>query len=420
MAIPLLRSRAGCALHGALLTASAIDGVTPLIHSTTGCGFQAHQLGNAGGFGRAGGIATSSSNISEKHIVFGGSSRLREQIKNTVGLMQGELTVVLSGCATEMIGDDIPAMAKEATDQGEPVLDVATAGFRGSAYHGYELFLKGVIGHFAALDAAPNPGLVNILGLVPTQDAFWLAEVEELSRMIAGIGLRPNPLFGPEGGVQGLRALSRAALSVVVSPWGLEPARELQRRFGIPWLDASGLPVGADASAALLRRVSDTASAVDRPDAEAFLAAETRREAYILDAAADALYRHQGQRDFAVVAPSLHAAGLARFLNDTLGWNPRAIIITDNPASEARTAIEDGLTDVRYCEDSGEIDDILLCSGAEIVLGSLLESPVAARLGIPLIETSFPISKPGLTRGFGGFRGGLALIEEIAALPDAE
>jgi nitrogenase molybdenum-iron protein beta chain len=81
-------------------------------------------------------------------------------------------------------------------------------------------------------------------------------------------------------------------------------------------------------------------------------------------------------------------------------------------------AAADGLGDIRYSEDSGEIDDILRDSAPEIVFGSAFESPVATQLGIPLVETSFPTSWPGWTRGFAGFRGGLALIEEIVALPD--
>jgi nitrogenase molybdenum-iron protein beta chain len=418
MAVPLLRARTGCALHGALFTADAIDGVMPVLHSTMGCAVQADQLGRAsgcGGHGPAGGIAAPSSNISEKHIVFGGASRLREQIKNTTALMQGELTVVLSGCAAEMIGDDIAAMVRESCDQGEPVLNIATAGFRGSAHHGYEAFLKGVIASPVVLNSVPRariPRLVNILGLVPHQDAFWLADIEELSRMIAGIGLRPNPLFGPEGGVQGLRALAQAELSLVVSPWGLGPAQELEREFGIPWLDASGLPVGADASSKLLRRLCESVDGADRPLAEAFLTAEARREDYILNVAAEELYRQGAQRDFAIVALSLHAGGLSHFLIDTLGWTPCAIIVTDNPARSPATTASSG-DGIRYSEDSGEIDDILLASGAEIILGSAFERPVASQLGVPLIEVSFPTHRPGLSRGLGGFRGGLALIEEI-------
>jgi nitrogenase molybdenum-iron protein beta chain len=78
----------------------------------------------------------------------------------------------------------------------------------------------------------------------------------------------------------------------------------------------------------------------------------------------------------------------------------------------------DGLTNLHYTEESGEIDDILRGSGAEIVFGSTFEASVATSLGIPLIETSFPASRLGLTRGVGGFRGGLTLIEEIANLSE--
>ncbi|MBB5046952.1 nitrogenase molybdenum-iron protein beta chain [Rhodopseudomonas rhenobacensis] len=420
MAIPLTRSRSGCALHGALFTAAAIDGVTPLLHSTPGCGVQAYQSALAGGgcLGDDRRLAVPSSNLSEKHIVFGGGSRLREQVKNAIGLVDGELTVVLSGCPAEMIGDDVAAMVQDVRNQGEPAIEIATAGFRGSAYQGYEAFLKGVIAQRVAFDPAPGGtrvSLVNILGIVPQQDAFWLAELDELSRMLAGIGLHANSLFGPDGGVDSLRALPQAELSLVVSPWGLEPARALQSRFGIPWLQVTGLPVGADASVDLLRRVAGLIS--PRPaEAESYLAKEIRREAYLLDAVAEALYRRQAQRDFAVVAPSLHAAGLSRFLTETLGWTARATLITDDPAPEVRDALAESLAEVQFIEDAGGIDDILRGSGAEIVLGSAIERSVADELGIPLIEVAVPTGKHRLVAGLGGFRGGLALIEQILAI----
>jgi len=407
MAIPLLRSRTGCALHGALYTAAAIPGVVPVIHSTTGCGFQALQL--------VGGDAAASSNLSEKQIVFGGTSRLREQLKNTIQLVEGELHVVLSGCAAEMIGDDSQAMVKEVRDQGETVIDVGAAGFHGSAHHGYGLFLNAIIARHSVLAPRPEggiPGLINILGLVPRQDAFWLADLEELSRMIAGIGLHPNALFGPDGGVQGLRDLARAQLTLVVSPWGVGPARELERQFGIPWLETDGLPVGADASAALLLRLDEVIGA-DLPALETFLAAETRREAYGLDLAAEAFFRQGPQPDFAVVAGSLHAPGLTRFLTGTLGWRAHAMIVTDNPPPESRTRLTAEFPEIRFSEDAGEIEDILRDSDAEIILGSDFERLAAAELGLPFVEVSFPTRRLGLAGGHGGFRGGLTLVEEI-------
>jgi nitrogenase molybdenum-iron protein beta chain len=150
----------------------------------------------------------------------------------------------------------------------------------------------------------------------------------------------------------------------------------------------------------------ETIDGADRQMAEAFLTAEARREGYILNLAAEELYRQGAQRYFAIVAPSLHARGLSRFLTDTLGWTPRAIVVTDNPAPQSLVTAWSGLDEVHYSEDSGYIDDILLASGAEVVLGSAFERPVASQLGVPLIEVSFPTHRPVLSSGFGGFRGG--------------
>jgi nitrogenase molybdenum-iron protein beta chain len=416
MAAPLSRSRAGCALHGALYAASAIDGVTPLVHATPGCAVQAGLWNGQTGCG--GLSASSTSNLSEKHIVFGGTSRLREQIKNTRSIVPGELTVVLTGCPAEMIGDDVAAMAQEARDVGDDVIELATAGFRGSAYHGYEIFLKGVIEK--SLQAGPRrAGLVNILGPVPRQDGFWLAEIEELSRLIRGIGLKPNPIFGPQGGVASLRALAQAELSLSVSPWGHAAAHLLDERLGVPRIESGGLPVGADATVNLLEQLVSAAGEVDHAAALAFIASERHRENHALDQVIETLYLQGGSRSFAIAAPSLHAGGIARFLVGTLGWIPAAIVITDDPPAASRSAIEADLPSVHYSEDYDEIYDRLAASSAEIVFGSLLERAAAAERNAPLIECASPSRRPGLTTGFGGVRGALTLLEEIvAASPD--
>ncbi|MCG6203471.1 vanadium nitrogenase [Rhodopseudomonas sp. HC1] len=410
MAASLARPRAGCALHGALYAASAIDGVTPLVHATPGCGLQAGLWQGHVGCGAAGGWATS--NLSEKHIVFGGASRLREQIKNTGGIIPGELTVVMTGCPAEMIGDDVEAMAREARDLGHNVLDLATAGFRGSAYHGYEAFLKGAIGTSQGI-APRRAGLINIFGPVPHQDAFWLAEIEELSRLIAGVGLTPNPVFGPQGDVAGLRAVAQAELSLSVSPWGTAAARALDDGFGVPWVESGSLPIGAIATTKLLEQVVAAVSDIDDSTAQAFIDAERRREAYCLDHLLETLYRQGGPRSFAIAVPSLHATGIARFLIETLGWSPVCIVVTDNPPPGARESLQAGLGAVHYSEDDDEIAQLIAGSGAEFVFGSALERSTAAKLGVPLIECAAPTRRLGLTTGFGGCRGGLALLETI-------
>ncbi|MFC0243776.1 nitrogenase component 1 [Rhodopseudomonas telluris] len=416
MAAHLTRPRAGCALHGALYAATAIDGVTPLVHATPGCGVQAG-LWHGGGCSSGGAWPTS--NLSEKHVVFGGASRLREQIKNTRGVVAGELTVVLTGCPAEMIGDDVAAMAQEARDAGDDIIDLATAGFRGSAYQGYAAFLEAAMAQAVAV-APRRTGLVNIFGPVPHQDGTWLAEIEELSRLIAGIGLTPNPVFGPFGGLDSLRASAHAELSVSVSPWSSAAVRALDARFGIPWIESAGLPVGAVATAALLAKIAAAAGEIDEAAARAFIDHERRREAYCLDRLLETLFRQGGPRAFALALPSLHASGIARFLIQTLGWAPAVIVLTDNPASDGRAALQDGLSAVHYSEDDDEIADLIRASAADIVFGSSLERIVADRLGTPLIECATPTNRLSLTTGFGGFRGSLALLEAIVTAAESK
>ncbi|CAH2601295.1 Vanadium nitrogenase [Rhodovastum atsumiense] len=423
MAVSSERPGTGCALHGALLSAAAVPGVVPILHATAGCAVQAGHGGTAGAAGWSGGLGVPATNVFEKQVVFGATARLREQIKNAVKILDGQLYVVLSSCATEMIGDDIPAMAKEAREQGLPVIDVATAGFRGPAHEGYTLFLKGVLAQAGRLGAPGprDPALVNLLGIVPGQDVFWEGELAEWSRLLAGIGLRANPLFGPDGGVDGLRDLPRAAISLVFSPWGLEVARGLEQSAGVPWLDAGGLPVGVEASAELLRALAARLGA-DAAPVEAVIAAERRREDHALLRLAEAWHRLELQREFALVAGSLQVPGLVRFLVGTLGWLPRTIVVTDALPEPARAALEATLAAttegfearVLFSDNAAEIADAVLAQGAEIVLGRAFERDVAERLGVPLVELAFPVAdRLVLDSFYSGPRGARRLIEEI-------
>jgi nitrogenase molybdenum-iron protein beta chain len=427
MAIPLERPGAGCALHGALQSAAAVPGVVPILHATAGCGIQAWHNGAGAGLAGAaavGGLAVPATNIFEKQVVFGATARLREQIKNTIKVIDGRLYVVLSSCATEMIGDDVPAMAKEARDQGFAVYEIATAGFRGSAHEGYGLFLKGLLARRAWFEpvAPRDPVLVNLLGIVPMQDVFWEGDLAEWSRLLAGIGLRANLVFGPEGGVDSLRDLPRAAISVVMSPWGIEPARMLEQAYGVPWLDVGGLPVGADATGDVLRALA-TRLCGEAVRADAFIAAERRREDHALVRLAECYFGRGLQREFALVAGSLQIPGLVRFLVGTLGWLPRTIVVADAPPAAARAALKAGLAQVAgefspnvlFSEDAAEIAEAVMQQGAEIVLGRAFERNLAARLGVPLVEIAFPVTnRLILDSALSGLHGARTLIEEIA------
>jgi len=427
MATPLERPTASCALHGAIYAAEAVRGVVPIVHASSGCGYQAALGASLCGWkasGPAGGVAVPSTNLSEKQVVFGGTARLREEIKNAVKVHSGALYVVLSGCPTEMIGDDIPAMAREARAQGFPVLDVASAGYRGAAADGYALFLKGVIANLSMLgEARPSdPALVNLLGIVPGQDVFWEGDLDEWTRLLAGIGLRANPVFGHAGGVDGLRDLSRAAISLVFSPAGADVARALEAEAEVPRFEVGSLPVGAVATTHLLRSLAQRLGRAG-PAVDAFLEAEVRRESHFLSRLSLAYHRHNWQREFALVAGGAQAVGLTRFLTSTLGWLPKTVVVAEHLSEEAQSRIaadfkplidEFGAALV-FSEDAGVAQDAIAQGDVEIILGRATERIAARRLGVPLVEVSNPVTdRLVLDTPLSGSRGALALCEAIS------
>ena len=415
-----------CSLHGALQLFEAIDGVVPVLHSTAGCGVQYH-LGvtrQSGGNVPFGSPPVSSSNISEKHVVFGGGSRLREQLKNTVKVVKGDLYAIVTGCATEMVGDDIPAMAKEGKEQGWPVVYANTPGFGGDVHHGYQLAVQALLEQLPELsvpDTAPIEGVINIWGVVPNNDPFWRGNLLEISRVLAGIGLTANLLLGDGQGVPAWRQVPAACLNLSLSPWGEPAVRILEERYGTPSLSLSALPVGF-ATGELLRSVC-VALGRDPEAAEKFIAQEEAILNRHLARVADSYYRYDFQREFAIVGESSQVMGLADFLSNQLGLVPRTLVVTDSLPELTRHAVEKHLNTVTkggatvvFSEDQAEISDALDAGGAGIVLGSALERRAADRLGVPLVEVSFPLrDRLVLDRSYLGYRGAATVLEDLGS-----
>jgi len=423
-------SRNHCAFIGALQTVQAIDGVAPIVHSTAGCAVQQYFGGNKvsgwRGSGYVGGGAAPSSNVIEKQIVFGGSSRLREQIKNTVKVVKAELYTVLSGCATELVGDDIPAMVKEAQEQGFPVIYIAAPGFKGDIHNGYELAVKGIIEqltHFSSGTRDKISGLVNVLGIIPGQDVFWQGHLLELQSILAKVGLAANTLFGLGQSIKTWQQVPQAELNLVFSPWGVKIAQYLEDKFGTPYLVVDGLPAGVDDTLQLLRKLR-----IRLPFADEELAAvqrlEEQRWAYYVEQIADVYYEHNLQKEVALVGETSLIPGLAGFLSASFGLIPKVLVMTDPLPESAKAAvtakieqlIADYATEVAFEEDQGRINDIIRRNGVELLLASSLEQKIAAELNIPLLPIAFPVTNAViLQKSYIGFKGAITLLEDLSS-----
>lgn len=422
-----------CAL-GAQQSVSAIERAVPIVHAGPGCSSKLWGgLSFCNGFqgsGYAGGAAVPSTNCGEKDVVFGGEERLRKVIEGTLKIMDADLFVVMTGCTSDIVGDDSAGVVSEFQERRLPIIHVETGGFKGSSYAGHEAFLDAFIQQRLVPAAAKIPGLVNVFASVPYLDPFWSGNLEGIRDLLAGIGLEANILFGPgSGGIHAWDRIPAASFNLVVSPWvGLRAARLLQEKIGTPYLHYPVLPMGGAESSRFLRAVAGFAGVASEA-AEAHITREESRFYYYLERAADFLleFRYDLPGRFVTIGDSLYGLGISRFLVNDLGLLPGEQFLTDEPPEEYRESLSRYFGSlspsvdarVHFMADGGGIHQHLRESHHRqppLIIGSSWDKDIAADLKGFQLSVSLPVTdRLVLDRSYVGYGGGLRLAEDLYA-----
>lgn len=433
------RPRYTCALGGAITTAQALPKTIPILHAPSGCSGNAAWT-QAGGCGLqvggyCGGISIPGSNIEEKEVVFGGTERLAEQIKNTLDVMDGDLYVVLTGCVTEIIGDDVRSVVSRFREKGVNIIHAETGGFKGNSYLGYDLVLESLWRDFV-VPAETKKGRVNLWGIAPTFDVFWRGNLEALRGLLTKLGLEVNTFFTPKDSIESIRQAASAELNIIVSDiFGLGAAELSKELYKIPYIKA-GLPIGPSASDAFLRSVGSKLK-IDEKLVEAVINEENQRYYQILDPLADCYNDADLQRYAAVAGDGNYAPAIAKFLADDIGWLPEVVAVTDILFEEEQQQILARINNLDsgvnphtiFASDTSEIAQFVKKHWAEaenksgnysnpltpaFVIGSSFERQLANDLGAAHLSVSFPVSNRAvLDRGYAGYSGGLRLLEDL-------
>lgn len=457
-------NRNGCLLQGAVSILKAINGVVPIIHSTMGCGVQEKYLANTLHTSNDN-FTISSTNIFEKQVIFGGTARLREQIKNTVKVLDGDLYVVVSGCATEIVGDDIGAMTKEATEQGYPVIHISTPGFKGNNFSAYKRVVIGIMEGLSKKDDEDKQNenrknveirtsveieekseiekeaktklesevkseieteedLVNVFGLAPNFDPYWEGNLEELDRLVGKLGLRINHLFGQKSSIDQWKKIKSAKVNIAFTKYGLEIVEYLQKKYGTPYLYVKEEPVGITGVENLLDLIQ-TVYENKKDVIAAVKAEEQERYLYYLSKLAPYYYKYHIQKKVALIGVSQIVNALGRFLEKKFGQIISLIVVTDQLHDQEKLSLQNEFhndTEVYFTEDGKEIEERIRQSQPEFVLGSQLETRIAKELALPVLEISLPTEqKVILTKSLFGVNGIIGFLEEYSnAVIEAE
>lgn len=432
------RPRTTCAQGGALVTLGSLPRVIAISHSGEGCsGNLIGALGYGGGNlgeGYCSGMQTPTSAVRESHVVFGGAERLEEQISSSLEIMDADLFVVVTGCMTEMIGDDVESVVSEFEGSETPVIAVSTPSFAGDAYSGYERVLEGIFNEFIPEADEKDPKLINIFGLVPALDPFFRGDLEEIKRLLESLGFKVNTFFTPDQTFENITSASQASLNINFSRvHGAEFVEHFERKHGTPfWI--TDIPIGAEASERFLRELKEHIK-VDESLLETVLQKETDYYYGYFIRALDVVMNGRQFYYSSVVSNSTYAIPLANFLQKELGWLVKEIYDTDIIEDYAKDQVlagvdANGITgELIFETNTQEIARSIAKrhprnqgkryfdqDGPFYIVGSALEKYAALDLQAQYLAVSYPAyNRLITTRGYAGFRGGLQLLEDLVS-----
>ncbi|MDR2245891.1 MAG: hypothetical protein LBE17_04320 [Treponema sp.] len=428
------QQRIACAIGG-VFTALAIEKVLPVMHSGPGC------LQNSGGvLGRFNGCQSGvsypdsiipSTNFCDKDVVFGAADRLRRLVKRSLEYYKTDMVLLVDGCGSEIVGDDIEEVASDFANSSVPVIYAKLPGFKGNNLWGHAQVLTSIANQY--LIGQPRGGYnekqVNVFGIVPYFDSFWTAELEELETVLRILGLEPNIIYGRGKGIAAINKIPQAAFNLVLAPWtDIEFAEHLREIFGTPYFHYPCLPIGPTETARFIRAITEYAK-LDRQTAEDYIKREEDRYFYYVKNAIRVFVGGSvTPRRFYINSSAAQAVSLTRFLVNDWGMTPIKIFITDDAPVPYQDSITAFLRDIE-CNDAEDFDIIFTNDGGlcdqELaketfpyrricLFGTCWDQLTANNKRLPFLPVSAPYGDAAVgNTSYFGYDGALVFIQDL-------
>jgi nitrogenase molybdenum-cofactor synthesis protein NifE len=229
----------GCAFDGAKIALQPITDVVHLVHGPLACegnGWDNRHAATSGSSLYRRGFTT---DVSEVDIVMGTSEkRLYRAIKEAVQKHAPPAVFVYSTCVTALIGDDIDAVCKHATEKlGVPVVPVNSPGFVGAKNLGNKLAGEALLDHVIGTREPDQvtPTDVNILGEYNLSGELW-----QVRPLLDRLGIRLQACITGDARYNDVAASHRASVNMMVCSTALiNLARKMEERYGIPYFECS-------------------------------------------------------------------------------------------------------------------------------------------------------------------------------------
>ena len=176
--------------------------------------------------------------MGEIDIVYGSEEKLLQAIHRTHEAVKPRAIFVYSTCVSGLIGEDMDAVCRKAESELEiPVIPVNAPGFVGPKNLGNRIAGEVLLEHVIGTGEPPvmTHADINLIGEYNIAGDLWLIEP-----LLEKAGIRILSRMTGDSTFEEITWAHRAKLNVVVCGRALvNVAREMERRYGIPYVEVS-------------------------------------------------------------------------------------------------------------------------------------------------------------------------------------
>jgi nitrogenase molybdenum-cofactor synthesis protein NifE len=374
-------SQRACTFCGSRVVLYPIADAVHLVHGPIGCAVYTWDIRGALSSGPELHRLSFSTDLRERHVVFGGEHQLEESLVELIERHQPKAAFVYATCIVGVIGDDVSAISKKVSARfGIPVIPVQSEGFAGSKKQGYDAACEALM---ALIGTGETSGVgkhtVNLLGDFNLAGEIWI-----ITEYLRAMGVEVVANLTGDGRVEDIQRAHGAALNLVqCSGSTTKLAMQMQAKYGIPFKKVSYF--GIDDMAAALYAVAEHFKDPDMLERTRELVSSEIAE--ILPVVTECRQDLEGKRAAIYVGGAFKAISLVKALRLLGMTTVLAGSQTGTPEDyEYLTDLCDPGTVIVDDSNPAELSAFLAEGKADLFVGGVKERPLAYKLGVAFCD----------------------------------
>lgn len=195
--------------------------------------------------------------LSEMEAIMGDDEKLINDIVSAAKDLHPKFIAIAGTPIPMMIGTDFHAIAEVIENQtGIPTFGIETNGMHSYVCGASQAYAE-IVKRFTLADIPKRRKSVNVLGATPL-DYSINGSADSIKRRLTEAGFQVLSVWAMGSTLEEMKQAGAAEVNLVVSSTGMPAAKELQKRFGTPYV--VGVPMGDQFAAVVMKALEEAIS----------------------------------------------------------------------------------------------------------------------------------------------------------------